>query len=282
VKPAWVGKRVEYAVRYSNRKKRASPLSRVVQIEPVEALEVPGAPVATVGDGFVTLRWDAGSRPQEEESFFVVYKRRGDAQSYPVKPLTPTPIDSPEFVDEHVVFGRRICYVVRRSVPPPAPAIVETEETEQTEETEEEEAVEPVEPVEPEVVPTELVPVVPPIGNPAPIESLPSEETCSTPEDTFAPAAPTGLAGVSLENGVLLTWDVVDADDLAGYRVYRASSPDGPFQLLNESIVTSASYTDESAEPGVTYYYAVTAVDSTERVNESARSESAEARRLSP
>ena len=275
VEADWVGKRVEYALIYTNRKKRASPPSSVVQIEPMEELEVPGAPVASVGDGRVELRWETGT--PSDEALFDVYRRDGDAESYSRKTVNPIPVGSHELIDEAIVFGRPICYGVRQVVPPPAPP-VEVPPVEALEHVEAE-GEGPV-PLEPEA--SELVPVVPPIANPFRIESLLSEETCLTPEDTFAPETPTAVVGVSIDSGVFLTWDVVDAEDLAGYRVYRSSAPSGPFELLNAAIVVEASYVDETAEEGRTYYYAVTAVDSTEAVNESGRSELAEARRLSP
>ena len=275
VEADWVGKRVEYALIYTNRKKRASPPSSVVQIEPMEELEVPGAPVASVGDGRVELRWETGT--PSDEALFDVYRRDGDAESYSRKTVNPIPVGSHELIDEAIVFGRPICYGVRRVVPPPAPP-VEVPPVEALEHVEAE-GEGPV-PLGPEA--SELVPVVPPIANPFRIESLLSEETCLTPEDTFAPETPTAVVGVSIDSGVFLTWDVVDAEDLAGYRVYRSSAPSGPFELLNAAIVVEASYVDETAEEGRTYYYAVTAVDSTEAVNESGRSELAEARRLSP
>ena len=115
----WVGKRVEYALIYTNRKKRASPPSSVVQIEPMEELEVPGAPVASVGDGRVELRWETGT--PSDEALFDVYRRDGDAESYSRKTVNPIPVGSHELIDEAIVFGRPICYGVRRVVPPPAP-----------------------------------------------------------------------------------------------------------------------------------------------------------------
>ncbi len=284
----WLGKRVEYALIYTNRKKRASPPSSVVQIEPIEELEVPGAPVASVGDGRVELRWETDT--PSEEAFFDVYRRDGDAESYPKKAVNPIPVGSPELVDEAIVFGRPICYGVRRVVPPPTPPVeaLPVEAPPVEEPSVEEPPVEEPEQAEAEVppalqpMPSELVPVVPPIANPVHIESLLSEETCLTPEDTFPPETPTDVVGVSIDSGIFLTWDVVEAEDLAGYRVYRSSAPSGPFELLNAAIVVEASYADETAEEGRTYYYAITTVDSTEAVNESGRSELAEARRLSP
>ena len=52
----------------------------------------------------------------------------------------------------------------------------------------------------------------------------------------------------------------MSAPDLAGYRVYRASSPAGPFVQLG-GLVSGTTYTDRSVGAGATYYYRVTAVD---------------------
>ena len=67
------------------------------------------------------------------------------------------------------------------------------------------------------------------------------------------------MGGVSIDRGIFLTWDVVEVEDLAGSRVYRSGARTGPFELLNAVIVVEASYADETAVEGRTYYYAVTA-----------------------
>src|SRR5690606_9268733 len=64
---------------------------------------------------------------------------------------------------------------------------------------------------------------------------------------------------------IAVTWDASESGDkVLGYRVYRSTEPgvgtddvrvSGPMPVLGTSFV------DESAEPEVTYYYAVTAVD---------------------
>ena len=109
------------------------------------------------------------------------------------------------------------------------------------------------------------------------IASDPSEEVCVTPEDRFAPPAPTGLVAVPSSDAILLSWRDVDAPDRKGYRVYRGASPEGPFELVAE--VTDSSYADGSAASDGTYFYTVTAIDDAPGTNESPRSEVAEARR---
>lgn len=56
-------------------------------------------------------------------------------------------------------------------------------------------------------------------------------------------------------NKVELSWAQNDYDTLAGYNIYRSTSPDGYFEKVNVSIVTGTEYTDTDVQPGVTYYY---------------------------
>jgi chitodextrinase len=56
--------------------------------------------------------------------------------------------------------------------------------------------------------------------------------------------------------------------DLKGYRVYRADGA-GPYRIVNETPLEAARYRDEKVVPGTRYSYRVTAVDNSERGNES-------------
>ncbi len=96
---------------------------------------------------------------------------------------------------------------------------------------------------------------------------------CST--DTTPPAAPTGLAATPYDGAVDLVWNANGEGDLAGYNVYRATTAGGPYSQLNTGLVASASYLDATAVNGTTYYYVVTAVDTSS--NESADSNEASA-----
>ena len=81
-----------------------------------------------------------------------------------------------------------------------------------------------------------------------------------SPEYTIsaAPAAPVVTAGNSAVSGKpMLTWDAVDG--ATSYRVYRATSQNGPYRLLGS--VTTTTYVNTGAKDGVTYYYMVTAVN---------------------
>lgn len=79
--------------------------------------------------------------------------------------------------------------------------------------------------------------------------------------DTVAPALPTDLATISSYNAVLLDWADNSEDDLDGYNIYRAASPDCPYTLLTTEPIYISRYQDSAVNPHVTYYYRVSAVD---------------------
>jgi fibronectin type 3 domain-containing protein len=60
---------------------------------------------------------------------------------------------------------------------------------------------------------------------------------------------------------------------IVGYNVYRGTISGGPYAKVTPSPVTSLGDTDSSVSSGQTYYYVVTAVDSSN--NESADSNQA-------
>lgn len=62
------------------------------------------------------------------------------------------------------------------------------------------------------------------------------------------------------QSTVNLTW-VASATPNVSYYLYRATSPGGPYTKLTSSPISGISYTDSTVEPGKTYYYVATAVD---------------------
>jgi len=88
--------------------------------------------------------------------------------------------------------------------------------------------------------------------------------------DLFSPPVPANLVAVGGAARVDLTWDSSPAPDTAGYIIYRALSADGHFERLSPVLLNVLSFADTVAAPGVTYHYAVTAVD--REGNESSRS----------
>ena len=240
---------------------------------------------------------------------YAVFRRAESDESYPDRPLNGQPTPMTTYSDRTVAFDVASCYVIR-TVPPPPPVPVETAdelapesideasasdlETTVPETTEleppkpAEDEPEPLEPqdetspealVEPETTepdplePVIIVPVAAPLRNEVRLESAASPEVCLTPVDTFALPPPTGLVGVSAGDAILLTWDESPRPDAAGYRIYRGENDGGPFELLNEELLTAPTFRDGAASPGVAYLYYVTAVDDAPAQNESEASE---------
>ncbi len=74
----------------------------------------------------------------------------------------------------------------------------------------------------------------------------------------------------AVEHYATLTWVPSTSGNVVGYNVYRGSASAGPYTKLTSSLVAGISYTDSTVAVAQTYYYVVTAVDSTG--NESAYS----------
>ncbi len=99
-----------------------------------------------------------------------------------------------------------------------------------------------------------------------------SPEACAVTDDRTPPPAPSGLLLAYGKKGYTLTWIPVEADDLAGYNVYR-SVGGGPFLKMNDTPLRGTRYKDKAVDPGRTYSYRVTTVDNSAAGNESPISE---------
>jgi fibronectin type 3 domain-containing protein len=81
-------------------------------------------------------------------------------------------------------------------------------------------------------------------------------------ETTAAAPTPTDFYSAGTTSGVSLEWAPVSDSTLSGYDIYRSTSLTGTYALLNSSPITTTSYTDHNASGGTTYYYKLTALDS--------------------
>ena len=99
------------------------------------------------------------------------------------------------------------------------------------------------------------------------VHSPPSASTCVTLTDTFPPAAPAGLIAVASEGAISLVWDPNAEADVAGYHVLRGRSPGATLAPLTDEPVEATTYRDTTVEAGVSYVYAVQAVDRAVPVN---------------
>jgi hypothetical protein len=103
-------------------------------------------------------------------------------------------------------------------------------------------------------------------------EGVPSPTQCLVPADTYAPATPDGLQVIQDADGITLIWSAVTAGDLAGYVVLRSAPNSEALQPLFTTPLTATTYRDQTTQPGVTYTYAVYAVDKSVPPNVSAPS----------
>jgi hypothetical protein len=91
--------------------------------------------------------------------------------------------------------------------------------------------------------------------------------------DTFPPDPPLGLqavySGLANQPFIDLAWTPNSEPDLAGYNVYRHTGDEPPVKI-NSSVVKTSSFRDTMVQPGMKYFYSVSAVDV--RNNESPRS----------
>jgi len=71
----------------------------------------------------------------------------------------------------------------------------------------------------------------------------------------------TAAGGASNTASVVLGW-TASTSTVAGYNVYRATVSGGPYTRVNPSLVAGLGFTDTNVVSGTTYYYRVTAVDS--------------------
>jgi hypothetical protein len=98
----------------------------------------------------------------------------------------------------------------------------------------------------------------------AQVESLNSNAVRFTPLDTFAPSAPTGLSINAAPRRVSLFFAANPERDVAGYNVFRSADPERPraeWRKLTREPLTRTTFYDDAVEPGVKYFYYLTAVD---------------------
>ena len=89
--------------------------------------------------------------------------------------------------------------------------------------------------------------------------------------DLTPPPVPENVITLTEEASIRIVWDPVEAEDLAGYRVYRETTR-GRVSRAWEPL-TEPAFVDTVLEPGETYIYSVSSVD--QKGNESERAEAA-------
>jgi hypothetical protein len=76
------------------------------------------------------------------------------------------------------------------------------------------------------------------------------------------------LAGAGVQpaqHSVTLSWNASSSSSVVGYNIYRSGQSGGPYTKINSALDPSTTDVDTNVQSGSTYYYVVTAVDSSGR-----------------
>ncbi|HEX5717775.1 MAG TPA: hypothetical protein VF179_16575 [Thermoanaerobaculia bacterium] len=103
--------------------------------------------------------------------------------------------------------------------------------------------------------------VLSPLGGQDPlVESTLASEQEVRYQDRFPPPPPLELVALAEGGRVRLVWRATEAEDLAGYYVYRRGA-EGDFERITPQALQATELVDPGVSPGQTYSYRVTAVD---------------------
>src|SRR5262249_26875468 len=91
------------------------------------------------------------------------------------------------------------------------------------------------------------------------IQSHAAPAACATVNDPLPPAPPRGLAAIPSEGAIHLNWEPSGESDVAGYVVLRARAPSDTLEAVT-LLIQETSFRD-GVQPGITFVYAVKAVD---------------------
>lgn len=109
-------------------------------------------------------------------------------------------------------------------------------------------------------------------SNGEPIESVSSNPVEVLPKDIFPPTPPTALTIAAAPNNLSIFFAVNPEQDIAGYNIYRSTNPSLPkadWNLLTTQRLKTNTFQDTNVESGKTYYYYLTAVDTSGNTSES-------------
>jgi hypothetical protein len=101
-------------------------------------------------------------------------------------------------------------------------------------------------------------------SNGEPIESVSSNTVEVSPKDIFPPSPPSALTIAAAPNHLSLFFALNPERDIAGYNIFRSTNPNqkkSDWTLLNTELLKTNTFQDTKVESGKTYYYYLTAVD---------------------
>lgn len=105
------------------------------------------------------------------------------------------------------------------------------------------------------------------------VESEGSSIVSATPVDLIAPTTPLGLTAFWTEGGISLRWEGSPEMDVLCYNIYRRAEGEANYQRVNTQPLKETIWLDTKVTHDKVYFYAISAVDSALRRNESPLSE---------
>jgi hypothetical protein len=105
----------------------------------------------------------------------------------------------------------------------------------------------------------------------ATVTGVASTVVAAVPVSTTPPTPPSNLVIVPSADTFRLAWNPSPSANVAAYAIYRAMGT-GPLIRVATTLAGSTTFVDRDVRAGVTYRYAVTAIDNARTPNESARS----------
>ncbi|MGI8639559.1 MAG: fibronectin type III domain-containing protein [Pyrinomonadaceae bacterium] len=108
-------------------------------------------------------------------------------------------------------------------------------------------------------------------SNGEPVESLESNIVKISPKDVFPPGPPGAITIAAAPNNLSIFFATNPEKDIAGYRVYRSTDKNLPlseWQNLTPELLTTSTFQDAKVESGKTYFYYLTATDTTGNTGE--------------
>jgi fibronectin type 3 domain-containing protein len=101
--------------------------------------------------------------------------------------------------------------------------------------------------------------------------------TVTVVDPAGVPAAPTNLQATAAKRKINLAWTQSSSPNITQNRIYRSTTANGTYVLV-ATIAAATRFSDRSVDPGTTYFYKVTAVNSSGAESPQSNAASATAR----
>lgn len=99
------------------------------------------------------------------------------------------------------------------------------------------------------------------------------DESTRPSTDRMPPSSPAAVTSITGDGEVILEWYPNGEWDLAGYRIYRNDQAEGMYERIGWVPAGVETYVDRDVRNGLTYWYAVSAVDQDGNESELSRNE---------